>query len=103
MAQGRRRLRRGQALGEEEHRADDLGDDDPDRDALPRRQARQVMGEERQGALGQLAVEMQAPPRERLDQVPVLPDRPELRPPLEGRPAALVYRNGEFELVDASA
>ena len=29
------------------------------------------------------------------------PARGGLRPPLEGRPAALVYRNGEFELVEA--
>jgi hypothetical protein len=29
------------------------------------------------------------------------PARGGLRPPLEGRPAALVYRNGEFDLVDA--
>jgi hypothetical protein len=29
------------------------------------------------------------------------PTRGGLRPPLEGRPAALVYRNGEFELVEA--
>lgn len=29
------------------------------------------------------------------------PSKGGLRPPLEGRPAALVYRNGEFELVDA--
>jgi hypothetical protein len=29
------------------------------------------------------------------------PARGSLRPPLEGRPAALVYRNGEFELVEA--
>jgi hypothetical protein len=27
------------------------------------------------------------------------PRRGGLRPPLEGRPAALVFRNGEFELV----
>ena len=30
------------------------------------------------------------------------PGRGSLRPPLEGKPAALVFRNGEFELVDAS-
>lgn len=30
------------------------------------------------------------------------PARGGLRPPLEGKPAALVYRNGEFDLVDAS-
>lgn len=30
------------------------------------------------------------------------PARGSLRPPLEGKPAALVYRNGELELVDAS-
>ncbi len=30
------------------------------------------------------------------------PARGGLRPPLEGRPAGLVYRNGEFDLVDAS-
>jgi hypothetical protein len=29
------------------------------------------------------------------------PTRGGLRPPLEGRPAALVFRNGEFELVEA--
>lgn len=29
------------------------------------------------------------------------PQRGGLRPPLEGRPATLVFRNGEFELVDA--
>jgi hypothetical protein len=29
------------------------------------------------------------------------PSKGGLRPPLEGRPAALVYRNGEFDLVDA--
>jgi len=30
------------------------------------------------------------------------PGRGSLRPPLEGKPCALVFRNGEFELVDAS-
>ena len=30
------------------------------------------------------------------------PARGSLRPPLDGKPAALVFRNGEFELVDAS-
>lgn len=30
------------------------------------------------------------------------PARGGLRPPLQGKPAALVYRNGELELVDAS-
>jgi hypothetical protein len=30
------------------------------------------------------------------------PARGGLRPPLEGKPAALVYRNGEFDLVDAA-
>jgi hypothetical protein len=29
------------------------------------------------------------------------PQRGGLRPPLEGRPASLVFRNGEFELVAA--
>ena len=33
----------------------------------------------------------------------VEPGRGSLRPPLEGKAAALVFRNGEFELVDASA
>ncbi len=33
----------------------------------------------------------------------VEPGRGNLRPPLEGKAAALVFRNGEFELVDASA
>ncbi len=30
------------------------------------------------------------------------PSRGSLRPPLEGRPTALVFRNGEFDLVDAT-
>lgn len=32
----------------------------------------------------------------------VAPGRGSLRPPLEGKPTALVFRNGEFELVDAT-
>jgi hypothetical protein len=31
------------------------------------------------------------------------PTKGSLRPPLEGKPAARVFRNGEFDLVDASA
>src|SRR4051794_23372808 len=31
------------------------------------------------------------------------PSKGSLRPPLEGKPTALVFRNGEFDLVDATA